>query len=66
MTAVEFRELVYSTYGGIAKTPHNVQDALAQLDRESHTKLQRPEKVWYDLLALKTRKPTQGVWSAAK
>jgi len=55
VNAADFRELVYSTYGGPTKTPPAVQHALAQLDREHHQKLVRPEKVWYELLALKTR-----------
>ncbi len=55
MNAADFRELVYSTYGGVAKTPPATQHALALLEREHHQKLVRPEKVWYELLKLKTR-----------
>jgi hypothetical protein len=50
MNAADFRELVYSTYGGIPKTPEHVQRALAHLER-MHGDGCAPEKVWYERLA---------------
>lgn len=50
MSAAEFRELVYETWGGPARTPERTQAALAILERK-HAAL-REEKAWYVLLAI--------------
>ena len=55
MTAADFRELVYASYGGIPKTPPAVRQGLATLDRQHNAKHDRDEKTWYQLLQQQTR-----------